>query len=296
VLVRDGARVSLSGTVGSLAEKRLATELAHVAGVRSVDADHLDVEPWARDAERRLGAVLGVADRDIRSAVERALMLDPRVASRAIEVEVRNAETVLRGEVVNMSASRAADRNARNTAGVREVTNLLTVEPVTQSDEQIAMRVETALMNSGIVGNTPLMIKVSNGNARLVGDVADAEQYFRADELVANTRGVQSLSIDLTIQGEGPRFSMHRFSVTPNLMIPVATDNGEPLTDRSLFEAVESELFWSPFVDEDDVRIEVDDGVVTLSGEVDSNGEYQAAAENALEAGAVVVHNELEIQ
>jgi osmotically-inducible protein OsmY len=113
---------------------------------------------------------------------------------------------------------------------------------------------------------------------------------------VANTRGVQSLSNDLTIQGEGPRFSMHRFSVTPNLMIPVATDNGEPLTDRSLFEAVESELFWSPFVDEDDVRIEVDDGVVTLSGEVDSNGEYQAAAENALEAGAVVVHNELKIQ
>jgi hypothetical protein len=33
-----------------------------------------------------------------------------------------------------------------------------------------------------------------------------------------------------------------------------------------------------------------------LTGEVDSGSEYQAVAENAYEAGAVVVQNELEIQ
>jgi osmotically-inducible protein OsmY len=140
------------------------------------------------------------------------------------------------------------------------------------------------------------MIKVSDGSAELIGDVANAEQYWRADEIVANTRGVQSMSNHLTIRGESPRFTLHKFSVTPRLIIPVARDEGKRLTDRSLYEAVESELFWSPFVDEDEVDIEVHDGVVTLNGEVDSNSEYQAAEANALEAGAVMVHNELEIQ
>ena len=43
VLVQTGGRVTLSGTVESLAERRLAAELAHVAGVREVNTDHLDI-------------------------------------------------------------------------------------------------------------------------------------------------------------------------------------------------------------------------------------------------------------
>lgn len=43
ILVQDGGRVTLSGEVGSLAEKRLAITLAHVEGVKQVDADHIDI-------------------------------------------------------------------------------------------------------------------------------------------------------------------------------------------------------------------------------------------------------------
>jgi len=39
----------------------------------------------------------------------------------------------------------------------------------------------------------------------------------------------------------------------------------------------------------------VDDGKATLTGQVDSWSEYDAAAQNALEGGAVVVDNELTI-
>jgi osmotically-inducible protein OsmY len=44
-------------------------------------------------------------------------------------------------------------------------------------------------------------------------------------------------------------------------------------------------LWWSPFVDSDDVNVTVDDGVVTLTGAVDSWSEYNAAANNAYEGG-----------
>ena len=48
-------------------------------------------------------------------------------------------------------------------------------------------------------------------------------------------------------------------------------------------------------MDGDDVDIEVDDGTVTLKGRVDSWSEYNAAANNAYEAGAVYVDNELTV-
>lgn len=43
------------------------------------------------------------------------------------------------------------------------------------------------------------------------------------------------------------------------------------------------------------ITVEVEDGVATLTGTVESWGEYRAAAENALEGGAIMVDNELEV-
>jgi osmotically-inducible protein OsmY len=54
-------------------------------------------------------------------------------------------------------------------------------------------------------------------------------------------------------------------------------------------------MWWSPFVDADDVTIRVSDGVATLTGEVDSWSELRAATENAFEGGARWVRNDLEV-
>jgi HSP20 family molecular chaperone IbpA len=64
-------------------------------------------------------------------------------------------------------------------------------------------------------------------------------------------------------------------------------------SDWRLKEDILDELFWSPFVDSDDVNVEVKDGRVTLTGTVDSWSEYNAAADNAYEGGAVYVDNDL---
>jgi hypothetical protein len=55
--------------------------LAWLPGVQAVDTDHLDVEPWARDEDVRLGKQPDVADADVQTALKRALELDPRVRS-----------------------------------------------------------------------------------------------------------------------------------------------------------------------------------------------------------------------
>jgi osmotically-inducible protein OsmY len=67
-------------------------------------------------------------------------------------------------------------------------------------------------------------------------------------------------------------------------------------TDAAIKEDIEDELFWSPFVDLDEVTVKVDGGTAILTGEVDSLGEYEAATENALEGGAHEVDNNLVVR
>jgi osmotically-inducible protein OsmY len=63
--------------------------------------------------------------------------------------------------------------------------------------------------------------------------------------------------------------------------------------DPEIREDIQDQLMWSPFVDEDDVNVEVDYGVATLSGRVDTWGEREAAEDNAYQGGAKDVRNEL---
>ena len=67
------------------------------------------------------------------------------------------------------------------------------------------------------------------------------------------------------------------------------------MSDSVIKEEIQDELWWSPFVDRDDVHVTVEDGVATLTGFVDSRSEYHAATENAYEGGAIWVDNDLVI-
>lgn len=68
----------------------------------------------------------------------------------------------------------------------------------------------------------------------------------------------------------------------------------EKRTDRELHRDVIEELHWDPRVEETDVGVEVDDGIVTLSGTVESWGARLAAAAAAHRVrGVLDVANEV---
>lgn len=58
------------------------------------------------------------------------------------------------------------------------------------------------------------------------------------------------------------------------------------MRDRELKEKIEEELWWSPFVNEEQISVRVQDGVAILHGTVENRGEIADAVENAYEAGA----------
>jgi len=128
VSVNDG-NVTLSGIVGSAAEKRLARYDAWVAGVRSVDASELEVERWARDPDLRREKYTYKPADSIKQAIRDAMVYEPRVNAAAIEIDVAGSVATLRGTVDNLKAKRAASRVARNTVGVTTITNRIKVRP-----------------------------------------------------------------------------------------------------------------------------------------------------------------------
>jgi osmotically-inducible protein OsmY len=59
---------------------------------------------------------------------------------------------------------------------------------------------------------------------------------------------------------------------------------------------IETQFWWSPYVDLEEIEVSIDDGIATLTGTVDSWLEYDLAERNAYDGGAVAVDNNLIVQ
>jgi osmotically-inducible protein OsmY len=296
VLVLDGSRVVLSGTVGSLAEKQHAERLAQVAGVSDVLATQLSVEPWAKNEElRRANARTSVTDAEISAAVETSLRYDPRVAAETVAVTTRDGNVVLEGEVTSLLARHAAVNDAQNTYGVDSVSDEIVVSGGLRDDATIQRLITNAMRGYGLLDDNEVSVEVDDGRVWLTGDATSAYAHWQLEEIAGSVQGVLEVNSELTINGRAPTFLARIYAFDPQPDQLVSISNDELKTDREIYAGVESELFWSPFVDSDGIDIAVDDGVVTLTGNVDSAREYAAARENAFEGGALIVNNKLSV-
>lgn len=298
----DGA-VTLTGTVGSAWEKNRARQEAWVAGVKAVNDDGLEVAVWARDERMRRTKFVTRGDDEIRDAVQAALRQDPRVASFGVRVAVDGGNVTLRGTVDNLTARRAAAIDARNTVGVWEVDNRLRVRPSTTLDSSsIEKNIRAALGRDPFVDRFEVSVTVRNGVAYLHGDVDTSFERAQAEDVAGNINGVVRVVNNLDVQSDRlltydpyidpwPIHDYHWYSYpwySHRWVMPFETD-------AEIREEVYDELWWSPFVDANEVTVVVDDGVATLTGTVDTWSERDAAIENAYEGGAARVINNLRI-
>lgn len=265
--------VVLTGAVGSAADRSRAFSDAWVAGVRTVDDERVEVQWWAR-TRMRAADQPGRTDRTIRLAVRAAFLHDPRVVGDYPDVEVRDGRATLRGVVDSISTRQAAEEDARNTVGVLRVESLLKVRPIPATDTQLVERVTEALARNPYLDQYQIGVAARSGVVRLSGDVDTAFAARVAGFVASHVNGV----VDVVNALEPPRTD-----------VPTAND-------RQIRDHIEDQLFWSPFVDADEVLTTVHNGVATLSGTVDSMRERNAAEENAYEGGAVRVVNDLHVK
>lgn len=275
VRVADGI-VTLKGSVGSLAERNRARQLAFVAGTRGVNLDELVVEYWLNDVTRRDTPYLQKSDEQVERSVAKTLREDPRVLSFDIDVDVVLGVATLYGVVDNLSAKRAAESDAGNTVGIWSVRNLIKVRPdlpVVPLDKEIALDIAAAVARDAILASDDISVTVSNQKAVLKGTVDYRYEKNHAEDVVARVPGVVEIQNDI-----------------------VVTSGWEWKSDLAIRKDIRDEFFWSVFVDGEDIGLSVNEGVAVLTGQVSDMGELRAAVDNSFEGGAKAVKTRLDVE
>jgi osmotically-inducible protein OsmY len=219
-----------------------------------------------------------------------------------IDVAARDSEITLTGTVGTLRAKHVAERAARDVVGVHQVRNELEVKPASEpATKQLAENVVSAMGRDAYLGDDKITATANepSGTVKLRGDVDSHYEATRAGQIAASMAGVKAIDNELTVAG---RTVEHSKSWLPGYYHPFARlhpargERTQHKNDTDLKSSIESEFFWSPFVDQDDVQVAVKDGVATLSGTVNDWGEHGAAIENAYEGGARTVKDQLKVK
>lgn len=170
VAVKNGI-VTLSGHVDSYSKKLAAENAAKkVAGVKAV----------AEEIEVGISPSFRKTDAEIAEAVLSALKWHTAVQEEKIKIKVEDGYVKLEGEV-EWEYQRATAKTAiENLAGVRFVTNLITVKPkISPSD--IRSKINAAFHRSATVDSSKIKVEVDgakvtlNGTVRSIVEKEDAE-------------------------------------------------------------------------------------------------------------------------
>lgn len=140
------------------------------------------------------------------------------------------------------------------------------MSPNNRTDEQIKQDVTNQLTWDSRVDASEIKVKVDAGVAALSGTVPSYSASNAASDITASVEGVISVTNLLTVE----------FPTT--YTVP---------TDEEIKQNVLNLLKWNFNVNESDVEVTVDNGVVTLEGTVDSFWERSSAQSDAERAAGV---------
>lgn len=189
----SGGLVTLVGTVSSYARLIAAEEATHrVEGV-------LDV---VNDVQVQIPSGMLRADADVAQAVRRALEWDVLVHDREIQATVSDGWVTLSGSVDFGYERESAERAIRNLAGVRGITNNISVKGPKVHPDDVRREIERALERRARYTADRLVIDVRDGVVTLSGTV---HSWAEKDALLVATRimpGVESVKDRLVIVPE----------------------------------------------------------------------------------------------
>jgi osmotically-inducible protein OsmY len=187
VSVKDGI-VALTGWVDSYLKKWTAEDVAHrVNGVKAV----------ANDLEIKLATER--TDADIAAAAIHAIEWDAFVPSDKVQVTVSKGWITLRGQVEWQYEKEDAERVVRRLAGVKGVTNLITVKPRTIASD-LKKKIEDALVRNAEIDADRITVEVQGSKAILKGIVKSWAEKEEAERVAWSAPGILSVDNRITIE------------------------------------------------------------------------------------------------
>lgn len=146
----------------------------------------------------------------------------------------------------------------------------------TSKDAWLDGKAESTLLFNTNLNSFDINTDVKNGVVILTGKVESEVDKALAEELVASLKGVKSVDNRLTV--------MNKKSHQDSKMLTT-------LTDSKIATVVKTKLLFESEVSGTAIEVEVKQGVVTLSGQVDSDAAKQLAvtmAKNTTDVKSVV--------
>jgi len=210
------------------------------------------------------------SDAEIRRDVESELQRDPSVDDSKVGVIVNSGVVTLTGEVGHFAGKLGAEDITKRVSGVRAIANDLQVKMPRsgeRSDTEIAQAAANALQWHVSMGGTQIKPVVRAGWVTLSGNVSWGFQRTSAENAVRN---LPSNSVAGLTNGSCAQFA--------SIFVELENQRRKVMrTDIEIRRDVESELQWEPSIDDKKIGVIVNDGVVTLTGEVKHFAAKQAA-------------------
>lgn len=209
-------------------------------------------------------------DQQLSALIESDLFNDSRLASYPVEVAVRDGVVTLKGSVCSYRRLLLAHEIAACYDGVRDVVNLLTVEPSDPvSDDEIAAAVRSALDVNAEITKQTIAVAVSGGKVTLAGNVGSHWERTVAEDVARSARGVRDVNNLLRVNLE------------------------EKVEDSELGSAIAAAMGRSRGLKDADVSVAVSNGQIVLSGEVVALWQKETAGSVARQFGAMYIRNEI---
>lgn len=253
-----------------------------IAGVAACDR-----KPTKADAEKAATEVTvaakqagdELADAWLTTKIQAQYFADNDIKARHINVSTKDGAVTLSGRVDDQNAHDQALQTARNTDGVRGVTDQLTIGPASPASgapEQMSAALVTAKIQAKYftdpdVKARDVNVSTTNGVVTLTGRVDTEVERQKAVDIARTTEGVTRVENGLVVQP--PEAVATTGTSIPNSSRVTLT----PVDDVRITSSIQSKYFLDDLVKGRRINVDTSQGVVTLRGEVTSESERAQA-------------------
>jgi len=190
VTAKDGV-VTLSGSVDSYAKKSEAEAAAKkVTGVKVV-VEEIEIKTYSNLYNRD--------DNDLANEVLNAYKWNWEIPNDKVKVKVENGWITLEGGVEWNYQKEAAERLVKKLAGVKGVSNLITINTEVH-DEIEKLGIESALARNWSIKEQDIHVKVEGTKVTLTGEVDSWYQKEEAGRIAWNAPGVVRVDNELLVE------------------------------------------------------------------------------------------------
>jgi osmotically-inducible protein OsmY len=251
--------VTLSGRLKNILAEQIAVGLAaRIRGVESV-IDEIVIVVDRRD------------NAELQQDVLAAFQADPITHELKVDVAAADGTVTLSGTVPSYGLKMLVGEVAMRTKGVAELKNDLLIDSKKKpTDAELKNEIRELYRFSALLDDVHLEVDIKDATVVLNGTVTSSFQRSYAEDLAwrAGAKDVDARGVDVSWRHTNPLLRSQRY---------------ENATDDEIRSAVQRAFKHDPRVLSFDLKIQVDHGTVTLTGDVSHLTAKQSAERDALQ-------------